>query len=125
MPGEDQLPPRVILVVEDDFLIRDTIAEELRRIGWTVIEAESGEEALDLIAANPDIDFLFTDINLKGELTGWDVAEAFRSHRPKQGVIYTSGIVQDRARVVSSSAYLTKPYEPVEVLTACQSLLVE
>ena len=72
---------RVVLVVEDDPLIRALIASEFAANGWQVLEAGKGEDVVDWIS-EPRIDVLVTDIQLAGQLSGWDVAEALRSAKP-------------------------------------------
>ena len=84
------------LVVEDDWLLRDDIAMELKSEGWHVVEAVNGEAALDLFDTH-SIDVLFTDIQLGGRLNGWDVAEALRAQNPELAVIYSSGADKYRA----------------------------
>ena len=76
----DQMTP-VALVVEDEWLLRDDIATELKSEGWHVVEAANGEVAFDLFDMQT-IDVLFTDIQLGGWLNGWDVAEALRRRTP-------------------------------------------
>jgi len=71
----------VVLVVEDDFMIREDAAGYLGAAGYTVLQAESGESALSQCDAAVQVDILFTDISLGGAATGWDVAEAFRIAR--------------------------------------------
>ena len=110
-------------MVEDDFLIRDMISEEFRGIGWSVIEADNATEAIVLASSSLAIDVLFTDIDLKSDLTGWDVADAFRSKRPESGVIYTSGVQRSKERVLPQALYISKPYEPYDVFEACRSLM--
>lgn len=85
----DQMTP-VALVVEDEWLLRDDIATELKSEGWHVVEAANGEVAFDLFDMQT-IDVLFTDIQLGGWLNGWDVAEALRAQDPELAVIYASG----------------------------------
>ena len=110
--------PRVALVVEDDWLLRDDIAMELKSEGWHVVEAVNGEAALDLFDTH-SIDVLFTDIQLGGRLNGWDVAEALRAQNPELAVIYSSGKSADRARQVSRGLFFAKPYNLAEIVDAC------
>jgi len=111
----------VILVVEDEWLLRDDVAGELRRAGWDVLEASTGEGALKLLKDYDDqIDIVFTDIQLAGYLSGWDVAEAFRAKFPKRLVIYASGNSFDRRRRVSNSVFFRKPYRAGEVVASCR-----
>ena len=81
---------RVVLVVEDEALVRAAIAEEFRSYGWHVLEAASGEHAIALVANN-HIDIIFTDIQLAGIMSGWDTAEALRATSP-MSVLYTSAM---------------------------------
>jgi CheY-like chemotaxis protein len=63
---------------------------------------------------------VFTDIQLAGALTGWDVAEQFRAADPDVPIIYASGNAADRSRSVSNSIFLNKPYRPDDVVAACR-----
>ena len=117
-------PSGLVLVVEDEWLVRDVIASDFKDAGWHVLEASSGESALGIIEANPHIDVLFTDIQLAGQLSGWDVAEAFRAAKPEMPVIYASGNASDRSRAVDNSQFFSKPYRAPEILKACRSCLV-
>ncbi len=98
-----------ILLVEDDFLVRATVAEDLRERGYTVIEAESGDEALPLCTVG-EFDLLLTDIRMPGRTNGWDLAEHCRRSRPDLPVIYVTGYSDTPSRRVDGSRYLTKPF---------------
>lgn len=114
-------PLRVILVVEDEWLVRGQIANELQGGGWEVLEASTGEDALTLLEATGHcIDVVFTDIQLAGNLSGWDVADAFRSAHPQMPIIYASGNAIDPARVVADSRFFRKPYPSRAILEACE-----
>ena len=86
----------VVLVVEDEPLVRESIADELRTYGWRVLEAAGGEDALSLTADN-QIDVVFTDILLPGQMSGWEIAEALRAKVPALPVLYTSGRLRSRS----------------------------
>ncbi len=114
----------VVLVVEDEWLIRDLIAHYLRTNGCRVIEAASGEEAVSYInGKDQQLDVLFTDIRLGGQLNGWDVAERFRAHRPNIRVLYASGYSIEPPRNVDRSVFFPKPYRLEEILDACLNTL--
>jgi CheY-like chemotaxis protein len=114
--------PLVILLVEDEVVVRWSIAEALREAGYTVVEAGSGEQAIAICASDVSVDLLFTDINLLGLATGWDVAESFRAHHPEVSVLYTSGERINSERCVGRSEFLAKPYHPGNAVSACQRL---
>ena len=80
-----------VLVVEDDWLIREDIVADLQQEGWAVVEAATGAGALQALREAETVDLLITDIGLADALTGWDVAEAFRTSHPEAPVIYASG----------------------------------
>ena len=112
----------VVLVVEDELLVRDEIAEALRDAGWEVVEASSGETAILFLQSGRQIDVIFTDIQLAGDLSGWDVAERGREAHGAMPVIYTSGNAADRSRRVDPSLFFGKPYQTAEVVKACGRL---
>jgi CheY-like chemotaxis protein len=66
-------PDLVVLIVEDEALLRYSMAYALRVDGWLILEASSGEEVVAFLKAGEKIDIVFTDITLGGVLTGWDV----------------------------------------------------
>jgi len=111
--------PRV-LVVEDEFLVRDMIAHELARAGFAVLQATTAEEALALLAQTEPVELLFTDIKLPG-MDGWRLAEEIRVRAPDVKVIYATGYAE-RAEPLPESRFLQKPYRPSEVLQAAAEL---
>jgi CheY-like chemotaxis protein len=112
----------VVLVVEDEFFVRSHIATCLRDAGYGVIETESGEEAIAVCKSDTPIDLVFTDINLFGRATGWDVGECFEIERPCVPVLYTSGKSIDAERCVPGSKFVAKPYDSADILKVCQRL---
>jgi CheY-like chemotaxis protein len=120
-----QEPKRIwtILVVEDEFFLRDMVAIYLRECGWNVLEAASGEDALLHLDETPDIDVIFTDLRLAGTMNGWDVAEAFRQKLPELPVIYATADAVGPQRRVAESLFFDKPYAPEQIRTACEHLM--
>ena len=114
--------PVVVLVVEDEWLVRRYIADFLHEAGCVVIEADSGERAIYLCNSGMPIDVLFTDINLNASTDGWVVAETFREARDNIPVIYASGNPIDPTRCVPGSLCFDKPYQPTDILRACVRL---
>ena len=121
-PANNTRPP-VILVVEDELLIRRNIVESMRDAGYVVFETESGEEAIAFCKSGMSIDVVFTDINLAGAANGWDVVETFRANRPKVPVLCTSGKPVNPARLIPGSMFVAKPYQVDDVMDACRELL--
>jgi CheY-like chemotaxis protein len=112
----------IVLVVEDEVLVRDDIARCLRERGCVVLEADTAEQAVAMCQAGKRVDVLLTDINLNGSGSGWDVADAFRVARPGIAVVYVSGNSVDRSRCVPGSLFFNKPYRDTDLLQACQVL---
>jgi signal transduction histidine kinase/CheY-like chemotaxis protein len=80
-----------ILVVEDEAGVRDVAVTIFEDIGYQVVSATNGQEALAILDERPDIDLLFTDVVMPGGMTGVDLMKEARTRRPKLKVICTSG----------------------------------
>jgi DNA-binding response OmpR family regulator len=115
-------PAPVILLVEDECIIRTALAGELVAAGWTVLEVSTGEAAMALFRDEP-IDALVTDIHLAGYLSGWEVAEGTRAVRPEVPVIYMSGKAVEKSRMVPGGVFLSKHCSPADVLAAARAAM--
>lgn len=108
--GGDEL----ILVVEDDDLVREHVCAELERLGYRLLIAANGGEALALLAARDDIDLLFTDVLMPGGMDGRELGEQALGRRPSLRLLLTSGHcgeVPDRdGRLRDGRNLLSKPY---------------
>ncbi|WP_312283101.1 ATP-binding protein [Pseudescherichia sp.] len=82
---------RLILVLEDEADVRQTLCEQLHQLGYLTLEAENSEQALALLAAAPDIDFLLSDLMLPGRLSGAEVIQFARQHYPGLALLLISG----------------------------------
>jgi CheY-like chemotaxis protein len=115
-----------VLLVEDEGLIRLTLAETLEDAGYTVVEAVNGDEARSLINSVTCIDILLTDIQMPGAADGIDVAREFHQRHPDRPVVFMTGrpdLLARVGRLSDSEALLRKPFGSAQVLTALQSLL--
>jgi CheY-like chemotaxis protein len=111
----------LVLVVEDEDIIRDNTFEELVEAGFDVLEAANGEEAVQIIEGTDQLGALFTDIRMPGPLDGWQVAEAFRAKRPDGIVLYASGY-SVKHTPVSNSLFFRKPYRIQQVVWGIRAL---
>lgn len=84
----------VVLVVDDDPEVLDVAAMALEMGGYLVLQARNGEEALELLAADPTIDGLFTDVVMPG-MNGFELAHKAKQDRPDLRVVYTSGFTRE------------------------------
>ena len=111
----------VVLVVEDDVLIRIDVAGAFEASGWAVLEAGSGHAALELCGSDTQVDALITDINLSDGATGWDVAWAFW-RRDAIPVIYMSANSDLPQRRVPQSRFVAKPCLSSALIEQCVHL---
>jgi CheY-like chemotaxis protein len=121
---EDTRP--VVLIVEDEVLVRMVVAEYLRDCGFMVIEAGSAQEALALFKADIDVDAVFSDIQMPGEMDGFGLARWLRQHHPDVKVILTSGAASAAHRAADlchEGPLLPKPYDSEEVERRIRQLL--
>ena len=114
-----------VLVVEDEANIRDMIALNLRHAGMEVVEAESAEAALPLLAQKPGCDAAILDVMLPG-MNGFSLCETIRRTDQQIGIIILSakGQEQDKIRGLSIGAddYMTKPFIVSELLARVEAL---
>jgi CheY-like chemotaxis protein len=80
-----------ILIVEDNDKVRDAVAGRLESLGYAVLQARSGLEAIKLLQSGESVALMFSDIVLPGGVTGYDVAGWVRSRKPQIKVVLTSG----------------------------------
>lgn len=98
-----------LLFVDDDFLIRMSTASLLEDLGYTVLKAGSGAEALELLGANGGIDMMITDYAMPG-MTGIQLAEEVRKTNPRMPILLATGYADLPARAALDLPRLSKPY---------------
>jgi CheY-like chemotaxis protein len=103
-----------ILMVEDEPLICEMVSDILCENGFNVHAVADGESALHYLENGPQVDALFTDINLEGRMDGSMLAKEVRQRRPELAIVYCSGrcSVSAIAPLMSRSLFLKKPYNP-------------
>src|ERR1700722_2890400 len=91
-PGADAVPMRkIILVVEDEVLIRFVISEYLRDVGFQVVEAGSADEALEYLGTLNEVALVFSDVRMPGSLDGIELSQRVRLLYPYLPMILASG----------------------------------
>lgn len=109
----------LVLVVEDDDMVRDNALNQLGSLGYTVLSARTAVEALTILTQRPNIDLLFTDVILPGGMNGRHLAEEACRGRPNLKVLFTSGYTENviihQGRVDRDVILLTKPYAKLEL----------
>jgi PAS domain S-box-containing protein len=113
---------RTILLVEDDAGVRAVTAAMLKELQFTVIEADNGSHALDIVDRQPDIDLLFTDIVMPG-MNGFELGRLARERRPHLPVLYATGYAASYTAPEKGADVLAKPYREADLLGKLRVLL--
>lgn len=116
--------PATVLVVEDEVLISATICDALKAGGFNVHHADTADAAWRYLESGHEVDVLFTDINLPGEIDGAELAARVRELRPELPIVYASGrhSSSDFGGLVSRSVFVSKPYDLSDICTLLQRL---
>jgi CheY-like chemotaxis protein len=113
----------VILIVEDETLIRMDAADMIREAGFGVVEASNADEAIGILEVRLDITIVFTDIQMPGSMDGLKLAAAIRGRWPPIRIIATSGNVKVGAGdLPEGGRFLKKPYTRKVILDAIAEL---
>jgi two-component system, response regulator PdtaR len=113
----------VVLVVEDDFLIRMNAADTVRDFGFDVAEAADADEAIKALEDNPDIAVVFTDIQMPGSMDGLRLASVVRNRWPPVALLVTSGQVSPHVSDLPAGVhFLPKPYLPNQLKSHLDAL---
>ena len=108
---------RVVLVVEDDALVRLSAVDMIEALGFTALQAEDGPSALAILQDEQKIDVLFTDVGLPG-MRGHELAHEALKLRSELKVVFASGYGEADDSAVSDATHLGKPYEQDELAAA-------
>jgi two-component system, response regulator PdtaR len=113
----------VVLIVEDEFLLRMDAVDMLRNGGFEVVEASNADEAIAVLEANLNIHVVFTDVQMPGSMDGLKLAKFVKDRWPPIKIVATSG----RLRISSDDLpeggrFLPKPYTPAEVISTLREL---
>ena len=132
--GADPAPPHPgrgesILVVEDDPFVRSIALRRLKRLGYRVVAADSGPDAIRLLDNGLKPQLLFTDIVMPGGMSGWEVAEAARTYVPDLRILFTSGYPRDtliaRGRLDENARMITKPFRKTDLARVVAECLAD
>lgn len=116
--------PIRVLVVEDEPFVRLDTVEMLRAAGFDVMDAANADEAIDVLERNPDIELIFTDIDMPGSMNGLTLAAAVRKRWPPVRIIATSGHFKVQAGDLPADArFISKPYQPAQITSAIRQLV--
>jgi len=112
--AEIQRGHEVVLIVEDDALVRKYVITQIRSLGYTTLDAANAREALDIIDNNEKIDLLFPDVIMPGPMNGRHLVDEALKRRPRLKTLFTSGYTENaivhHGRLDSGVLLLAKPY---------------
>lgn len=114
----------MVLVLEDETDVRQTLCEQLHELGYLTLEAESGQQALAMLDASPDIGIFISDLMLPGTISGAEVIQQVRARFPTMPILLISG--QDLRPAQHSQLpdveQLRKPFTRVQLAQALQKV---
>ncbi len=114
----------VILIVEDDELIRMLVAEILRENEFDVVEAANGGAAMVTVLKRPEIGCVFTDVRMPGEPDGFMLAKYVRRIRPHCPIVLTSGHARPQPEDLDQgTCFVSKPYSGTQLLSLINSVM--
>ncbi|MGO4740199.1 response regulator [Bosea sp. 2KB_26] len=121
MPTDAEKP--VVLIVEDEPIIRMYAALLVEEAGYLAVEAATADEALAILEQRDDVRILFTDVEMPGSLNGLQLVEVVREKWPPIGLMVTSGHVRvDPQKLPERARFFRKPYSESEIIRTLKSL---
>lgn len=119
---DNEKPTKIILVVDDEPVLRSLLAGELRDAGHTVVEASSADEALVYMKAGAQADLLFTDVQMPGSMDGIELSAVLRSEYPHLDIIITSGNANAEC-ADGLGVFIPKPYSFAEAVALAAKIM--
>jgi CheY-like chemotaxis protein len=117
-------PVPVVLIVEDEALLRLLAVEMVEEAGFVALEAADADQAVVLLESRPDICLLFTDINMPGSMDGLKLAHAVSNRWPPIKIIVVSGAVRPKpSELPLDCCFLGKPYEAAAMVAELRFLV--
>ena len=114
---------KTILVVEDDPRVRTITVKRLEFLGYRTLEAESGQNALHILAQTPGIDLVFSDMVMPGGMTGGELLDQVQKTYPGIKRLITSGYAEDGIMPNHGTKWLRKPYSIQEMANTFSDIL--
>ena len=113
----------VVLIVEDESVLRMNAAEVIGDAGFDVVEAGDADEAITILEARPDIHVVFTVIQMPGSMDGLKLARFVRGRWPPIKIVATSGFVNVGSDdLPEGSRFLPKPYRSEQIVATLREL---
>jgi len=114
----------VVLIVEDELLLRMNAVDMIEAAGFEAVEAANADEAIDILESRRDISVVFTDIQMPGSMDGLKLARAVRGRWPPIKIVATSGLVDVGEKdLPEGGRFLAKPYQSKELTDVLRELM--
>jgi CheY-like chemotaxis protein len=114
----------VVLIVEDEFLLRMDAADVIGSAGFEVVEAANADDAIEILEVRRDITLVFTDIQMPGSMDGLKLAQAVRGRWPPIKIVATSGLVDVGEKdLPEGGRFLAKPYRSEQLADMVRELI--
>jgi CheY-like chemotaxis protein len=124
MPLDHMRLPPVVLVVEDEMLLRMRAVDMVEDAGYVPVEAVDADEALAILQSRSDIVLLFTDVQMPGSMTGLQLALAVHERWPRIRIILASGQLKlSKSEIPENSRFFGKPLDSVEMVAEIREML--
>jgi PAS domain S-box-containing protein len=129
LTGAESLPRGIetVMVVEDDPFVRSYSIKSVESLGYCVIAAVDGNDAMQKLRTDIHVDILFTDIVMPGGINGWELVDLARKLRPGLAVLLTSGYALEtlvkNSRLCAGAVVLTKPYRKPDLARRLREVL--
>ena len=118
------LPRLVVLLVEDEPIVRFDAIQSFEDAGFEVVEAYDAAQALLTLEARPDLSAVFTDVHMPGRLNGVALARLVHDRRPDVQILVTSGVLRvERDDLPKGGHFIPKPYDAAQVAQLIRSLV--
>jgi CheY-like chemotaxis protein len=123
-PSEQRTSHAVVLAVDDDAAVRSTTADILKDLGYSVLQADSGEAALELLEEEGMIDVLLTDVVMTG-MSGPELVRRARQSQPRLPVVFISGYADPAGTTPEGllQPLVRKPFRPAELRRQIEAAL--
>lgn len=112
----------IVLVVEDEALIRISALHIVEEAGFAALEARNADEAIAILQSRNDIRAVFTDIKMPGSMDGWKLAGAVRGRWPPIHLLIASALFPTGGELPANGRFISKPYTAEQVTAALYEL---
>jgi DNA-binding NtrC family response regulator len=113
----------IVLIVEDEVLIRMNAVQMLEDAGYVAVEAGGADEAIAILECRSDVGAVFTDITMAGSMDGLKLAHAINRRWPPIHLVVTSGMhLIEKANMPANGRFIAKPYTAQQVVSALREL---